>query len=72
MQVLASLSKTTDGRESTWDFCESRGKYFALRVLPVVKVVPCKDRKDLQALYKTYLTPKYGFKKPVVTPDPWA
>lgn len=63
MKVLASLSKTTDGRLATWDFCESRGKYFALRVLPTAKVVSCKDRDDLRKLYKTYLTPKYGFKQ---------
>lgn len=72
MKVLSTLTKTTEGRQSSWHFCEAEGKFFALRVLPTLKTVSCKDRSDLVGLYNRYLTPKYGFRKPVVTPDPWS
>ena len=63
MQVRATVSKTTDGRVSTWKFCQDEGKFFALRLTPSLKVVPCKDLDDLRRLYKVYTTnPKYGFK----------
>ena len=69
MKVQATVSKTTDGRVSTWKFCSDEGKFFALRLSPSLKVVPCKDLDDLRRLYKVYTTnPKYGFQlvKPAV------
>ena len=61
MKVHATVSKTTEGRTSTWRFCEVDGTFFALRGNN--KVVPCKDMDDMRRLYKVYTTnPKYGFK----------
>ena len=71
VKVHATVSKTTEGRTSTWRFCEEDGKYFALRTLPTVKVSPCKDLNDLRRLYVLYTkNPKYGFSRvelPVVS-----
>ena len=62
MHIFASVTKTTDGRESTWRFCQDGDKYFALRVTPEVKVVACQSVNDLRGLYKKYVTDKrYGF-----------
>ena len=46
MHIFASVTKTTDGRESTWRFCQDGDKYFALRVTPQVKVVACQSVDD--------------------------
>ena len=60
MKVLATCTKTTDGRKSTWRFCEVDGKFFALR--DNNKIVSCKNLEDLRRLYKVYINnPKYGF-----------
>jgi len=62
MHIFASVTKTTDGRESTWRFCQDGDKYFALRVTPEIKVVACQSVQDLRGLYKKYVTDKrYGF-----------
>ena len=64
MQVLATIQKTTEGRTSTWRFCEVAGSFFALRNND--KVVPCKDKDDMRRLYKRMTSvKKYGF-TPVV------
>lgn len=59
MQVLASLSKTTEGRTSTWRFCQDGDSFFALRIAPALKVLPANHRKDLRQLYDKYVS--YGF-----------
>jgi len=62
VKVLATVSKTTDGRVSSWKFCQDDGKFFALRTLPTLKVTECKNLEDLRSLYKAYTTnEKYGF-----------
>ncbi len=61
VKVLAKVSKTTEGRTSTWSFCQEGDNFFALR-LPQVKAKQCKDLEDLRSLYKVYTTNKtYGF-----------
>ena len=63
MQVQATLSKTTDGRQSTWRFVQDDdGACFALRVAPAMKLISCKDMDDMRKLYRTYRD-KYGFAK---------
>ena len=60
MKVLATISKTTDGRVSTWRFCEVDNTFFALRGNN--KVVACKDKADMRRLYKLMTSnKKYGF-----------
>ena len=60
MQILASVSKSTQGRISNWHFCQDGVFHFALRTMPTMKVVECKDMDDLRGLYETYTT-KYDF-----------
>ena len=63
VKVLATVSKTTKGRVSSWKFCQDDGKFFALRTLPTLKVTECTNLEDLRSLYKVYTTnEKYGFK----------
>ena len=60
MKVLATIQKTTDGRVSTWRFCEVDDTFFALRGNN--KVVSCKDKEDMRRLYKRMTSKKqYGF-----------
>ena len=62
MKVLATIAKTTEGRQSTWRFCEVDNTYFALR--DNNKVRACKDIADMRRLYKRMTTDKkYGFTK---------
>ena len=64
MKVLTSVSKTTEGRVSTWRFCQDGDAFFAVRVSPSTKLVACKNIDDLRRLYKRYTTDKrYGFSK---------
>ena len=60
MTIHATLSKTTDGRVSTWNFCELDGMFFALRGNN--KIIACKDIDDMRRLYRAYRD-KYGFTK---------
>lgn len=62
MQVLSTVTKTTQGRVSTWNFCQDGEVFFALRTAPQLKVRSCADIEDLRNLYKTYIT-KYDFVK---------
>ena len=62
MKVLSTLTKTTDGRVSTWNFCQDGEVFFALRTTPHLKVRSCASRDDLRALYKKYMT-QYEFVK---------
>ena len=61
MKVLSSLTKTTDGRVSTWHFCQDGEAHFALRTSPKVKVLPANNVDDLRKLYSKYQD--YGFQK---------
>lgn len=63
VKVLATCSKTTQGRTSTWHFCQDNSSFFALRTTPKAKVLNCKDLDDLRTLYKKLTGKGYGFVK---------
>ena len=62
MKVLATIAKITDGRQSTWRFCEVDGTYCAIR--DNSKLIRCRNIDDMRRLYKRMTTSeKYGFAK---------
>tara|TARA_R100001082_G_scaffold22684_2_gene11014 strand:+ start:1738 stop:1926 length:189 start_codon:yes stop_codon:yes gene_type:complete len=61
MELLTTISKTTEDRISKWSFMKTDDdQYFAIK--GNYKVLPCKDRDDLRALYHR-MTTNYGFTK---------
>ena len=58
MKILASVSKNTKkSGVSTWHFCTAGQSFFAIN--DDLKIIRCKSRKDLRAMYQKYAG--YGY-----------
>lgn len=60
MNIVATLSKTTDGRTATWRFVTFDDGACAA-IGDNRKIIPCRDVDHMRTVYKRFTTPKYGF-----------
>lgn len=66
MKVLASVSKKTQKGVSTWHFCQTGSKCFAIN--DDLKVIKCDDLVELRGMYQKYASYGYTKVQPVTKP----
>ena len=64
MNIVATLSKTTDDRTATWRFVTFDDGVCAA-IGDNRKIIPCRDIAHMRTVYKRFVSDKYGF-TPVV------